>query len=173
MTTLLDASELPWTDEEFELFHSLRQYLDGYDLSTMGSMADLAEKMAGTLPDAGAAWGPVVGPVYTTASLRRWLGMSRQAINQHVKEHRILRLVTSDNRSVYPSFQFDAAGGRLPHLRDILDVLATGVDDPWAWASWLNSPDSHGDTNVQHLFNGDWQLVLDDAKETAIAWNRS
>jgi len=169
MTVVLER-EL--SDAERELFDYLEQQLAVFDLADLGPIDVLADRMIAALPDTGAVWGPIVGPVYTSQGLQRWLGISRQAINQHVQGRRILRLTTTDGVSVFPSFQFDSNGGRLPHLSDVLDVLATGVDDPWTWASWLNAPDKAGLTNAARLRNGDWELVRESASEDAAAWCR-
>jgi len=160
------------SDTEQRLFDYLEQQLADFDLADLGPIEALADRMIAALPDAGAAWGPVVGPVYTSQGLQRWLGVSRQAISQHVQSRRILRLTTVDGVSVFPSFQFDDCGGRLPHLNDVLDALAAGVDDAWTWASWLNTPDNTGLTQASRMWQGDWKLVREQADEDAAAWCR-
>lgn len=157
---------------EQQLFDYLEQQLAGFDLAVLGPVDVLGDRMIAALPDAGAAWGAVVGPVYTSQGLQRWLGVSRQAISQHVQARRILRLTTADGVSVFPSFQFDEGGGRLPHLNDVLDALAEGVDDAWTWAGWLNTPNSTGLTQASRLRRGDWKLVREQAVEDAAAWCR-
>lgn len=166
-----EATARSLSADERALFEYLEDRLANHDLSALGSLEAVADKMVAALPDAGTAWGSVIGPVYTSKGLQQWLMISRQAINQHVQEHRILRLTTADDVSVFPSFQFDDQGGRLPHLRDVLNTLAQGVDDAWTWAAWLNTPDSDGVTQAEKLRHGKWEAVCELAREDVAAWS--
>ena len=49
-------------------------------------------------------------------------GISRQALNQRVRAGKILALAAA-NTSWFPSWQFAADGGLLPHLDEVLAVL--------------------------------------------------
>lgn len=160
------------TDQERELMDYLEERLAEIDLTTLGSLDELADRMVAALPDQGAAWGEVIGPVYTGRGLQDWLGISRQAISQQSQSQRILRLTTADDIFVYPSFQFGPTGERLPHLQDVLGILQSGIDDPWTWAAWLNTPDATGLTMAERLRQGQWQEVCDLATEDAAAWSR-
>jgi len=160
------------TLEESALLDFLSERLADYDLGALGPLDVLADRMIAALPDIGAPWGPAIGPVYTSAGLQEWLGISRQAISQHVRGRRILRLTTADGVSVFPSFQFGANGDRLPYLREVLDALAQGIDDPWTWAVWLNTPGSQGLTHAENLRRGDPTAVLEQAREDAANWSR-
>jgi len=150
----------------------LAERLTDYDLIALGPLDVLADRMVAALPDAGAAWGAVIGPVYTSKGLQDWLGVSRQAISQHVLHHRILRLTTADGVSVFPSFQFDASGDRLPYLHEVLDALSEGINDPWTWATWLNTADASGETQAERLRRGEWVAVCEQARDDAAAWSR-
>ena len=158
--------------EENALFDYLEERLAGHDLSALGPLDALADRMVAALPGAGAAWGETIGGVYTSKGLQEWLWITRQAVSQLVQERKILRLTTADDVSVFPAFQFDDSGTRLPHLKEVLDVLAHGIDDPWTWAAWLNTPDSFGQTHAEKMRLGDWELVHEQAREDAAAWSR-
>ena len=157
---------------EAAIVELLLERLAGRDLTTLGSADDIVDRMVSTLPDSGQELAQAVGPVFHSGSLQTWLGISRQALNQHVQARRILRLITADGVSVYPGFQFDNDGERLPHIKDILDVLAEGSDDPWTWALWLTSVDDTGTTNAEYLRTGHWQMVLNEAQEDSASWSR-
>lgn len=122
------------------------------------------------LIDDGAAWSAAVGPVYTTDTLRHWLGVTRQAVAARAERGTILRLTTDEGDMVYPAFQFDPAKRPLPGLSQVLKVLGGGVADPWTWAAWLNTPDETGTTNAQRLRAGDLATVLAAAARDARAW---
>ncbi|PPF53448.1 hypothetical protein C5C13_15085 [Clavibacter michiganensis] len=63
-------------------------------------------------------------------------GVSRQAVNDRVKKHRLLRVQTSDGMFLFPAFQFEGAELR-PHLAALLQVLLASGEDPWTVAYWL------------------------------------
>jgi len=165
------------SDREQEAFtirvlETTRSLLADRDLRPLGSAQSLADRLVAALPDAGAAWREVVGPVYTSQGLQKWLGITRQAISQHAQSRRFLRLITADGVSVFPSFQFDDEGQYLPHAKDVLDALAQGIDDPWTWATWLNTPDNEGQTYADRMRAGQWQLVCEHARDDAAAWSQ-
>jgi hypothetical protein len=155
---------------EVELFQQLEQELKGRNLAQIGSPHEVARRMAAALPPTDSPWDQVVGPVYTTASLSRFLGISRQAISQAVKLHTILRLITADGVSTYPAFQFGPGGERLPGLRPVLDELSRAVDDPYTWAAWLTAVPDGGESAVGALWAGRRAEVVEAARATATAW---
>ncbi|MCL2785562.1 MAG: hypothetical protein FWD55_09095 [Propionibacteriaceae bacterium] len=157
---------------EQALFDHLKQRLTGLNLSELGPLDAVADRMVASLPRTDSVWKDIAGPVYTSRGLQKWLGISRQAISQHAKERRILRLITADGISVFPAFQFDDHGHRLPHLKDVLDILYEGLDDPWTWATWLNTPIRNGESYADRLRQGEWESVLEQAREDAWAWSR-
>ena len=81
-------------------------------------------------------------------------------------------MTTADGVSVFPAFQFDAYGNRLPHLKKVLDILYHGIDDPWTWATWLNTENRDGQTNADRLRHGDWESVVEQATQDSWAWSR-
>ncbi|MDR2715682.1 MAG: hypothetical protein LBB46_02915 [Coriobacteriaceae bacterium] len=158
-------------DYRKSLVDSLNNRLAKHDLSLLGPPEALVDRMIAALPVAGAAWSSAVGPVYTSQGLQKWLGVSRQAISQKAKCWDLLRLETADGEFVFPSFQFNDSGQRLPRLKDVLCELAKGTEDAWVWAAWLNAPDKDGITHAAKLRRGDWESVRDLACEDAAAWS--
>jgi hypothetical protein len=140
------------------------------ELTGLGSLEAVADRMIAAIPNQASPWAAVVGPVYTAKSLERWLGISRQAVSQHAKARRLLRLTTADGVAVFPAFQFDDVGARLPGLKPVLDTLAGGLNDPWTWAAWLNTPGDDGVTHAARLRQGDLAVVLAEAAADADAW---
>ena len=172
MTDALAQEYYEMTNNDYlqQLFCCLISKLPGHDLSALGAPEALADRMIAALPSAGAQLASVVGPVYTSKGLERWLGISRQAISQNALKRHFLRLTTADGVSVFPSFQFSESGQRLPHLSAILHELAKGTEDAWLWATWLNTPDENGVTHADELRAGSWEMVFDLASEDAAAW---
>jgi len=167
---VIDLTGLP--DSQVALLEHLTERLAGRDLTDLGPLDRLADRMVAALPDADAGWGAIIGPVYSSSGLQKWLQISRQAVSQQVLNGRILRLTTADGVSVFPAFQFDDTGERLPGLGQVLDALAAGIDDPWTWAAWLNTPDETGRTQAAKLRQGELTAVCEQAQEAAAAWSR-
>jgi hypothetical protein len=76
-----------------------------------------------------------VGPFYDTASVMTLLGgVSKQAVDARRRNHTILALKTSDERWVYPVFQFagrDVNPSLVPAIRACRDAPA------WSAALWF------------------------------------
>lgn len=105
------------------------------------------------------------GPLYTTAGLAQWRGVSRQAIHQARRAGRIVG-VKHGNRVLYPWFQFGRRGEMLPGLREILPLLAAqGLNDR-EMIDWLASlsADLSGDTPIRRLAQRDISPVLGAAR---------
>lgn len=137
-----------------------------------GEPADLAEKMAASLP-ASHTYNDITGPFYDTAGLTQWLGISRQAIHQKVAKHTLLACPTADGGTVYPAWQFLPNGATIPALPEVLSTLADGTDDPWMLALWMQAPsdllDAHRPSDWLRK-GGDPQRVLTMARNTAARW---
>lgn len=151
----------------------------GEELTGLGDAGDVAELVIDRLPIAVNPWAELIGPAYTSGSLQRELGVTRQALSKAAGDLRVLRLVTADGRNVYPAFQV-SNGALVVGLRDVLVVLRQGVADPWTWAQWLNAavPDRSADTgsdrlprrNIDRLIAGDVDGVVRSAKRAAASW---
>lgn len=96
---------------------------------------DLSDIPTGIVADGGklSPWAAIVGPCYTVSSLCRILGASQEAVADAAAELRLLRLLTADGLDLFPAFQ--VRGEQVhPDLRSVLQVLQSGIDDPWTWA---------------------------------------
>lgn len=127
-----------------------------------------------TEPPAASPWVKVVGPCYTTESLRRELGMTPSELAAAVRERQLLRLSTSDGVDLYPAFQTQA-GHVVPGLEAVLQELARGPHAPWMWAQWLNAPIArHGGATrrrIEELAAGNFAAIVQEARNTAAAWS--
>lgn len=101
-------------------------------------------------------WSVQVGPALTQGDAARLLGKTPQAVSQ---DRRLVRVVNSDGRPVYPLFQFD---GRRP-IAGVGDVVAalSGVLDPLSVAGWLTGDNLMlGSCPIDRLAAGDRDQVL-------------
>lgn len=116
----------------------------------------------------------IIGPCYREASLVRLLQWAPEELATAVTAFDVLELVTEDDVRLYPTFQFDD-GRPVAHLADVLKVLHSGVDSPWTWAQWLNTPLVTHDgedlpTNIDRLRAGQVDDVLLEARHDAYVW---
>ncbi|MCL2735410.1 MAG: hypothetical protein FWD75_02125 [Propionibacteriaceae bacterium] len=169
----LSAEQESWatvlTDIERELLDLVAQRLAGRHLSTLGPLDVLADRMVAALPQPAVGDLPDVGGVYTTSRLVDYLGISRQTLCHLIERRRVLHLTDASGVNVFPAFQFDAHGKRLPHLSDVLDALDKTTDDPWRWAVWLITPDGDGRTPVERLRDGQWHDVVHAARAHGVS----
>ena len=117
----------------------------------------------------GAMWADEVGPFYDTDGVMTLLGgVSKQAVSDRVRRHRLLALRTTSGRLVYPVAQF-----RGPKVVDglgrVLDVLVPDDTEAWMVASWLATPDPAlaGRSPIEALRGGDTEPVVEAARELA------
>lgn len=90
---------------------------------------------------AGAVWADAIGPFYDTEGVMTLLGgVSKQAVNDRVRRHRLLALRTGSGRLVYPVAQFDDEQV-VDGLGAVLDVLVPDSTEAWTVAAWLTTPD--------------------------------
>jgi hypothetical protein len=151
------------SEDKFQVLLKLLDKLENMDLPSLEQWLPLP-------PDEGSEWAGVVGPVYSTTALCRWLGITRQALAGRVQRRTVLRLETDEHDMVYPGFQFNEAKESLPGLSRVLTTLALGTDDEWTWAAWLNTPDDDGLTHAQRLRRGEVEQLLPVAAHDARAW---
>jgi hypothetical protein len=154
---------------ELEFLRLLASRLGGHDLAAIDAPDVVVDRMEAAIPDATSAWADILGPAYTTGRVCKFLGVTRQAVSQQVKARAMLRVVTSDKVALFPSFQFDRHGNRVPGLKQVLDTLSLAYDDPWTWVWWLNTP-VEGRTMVQDLWAGELEDVLAEAKADVASW---
>lgn len=118
---------------------------------------------------AGSVWTDAVGPFYDTDGVMTLLGgVSKQAVNDRIRRHRLLALRTGSGRLVYPTAQFDDHGV-VDGLGDVLTVLAPDETEAWFVASWLTTADPAlgGRTPVEALRAGEHDAVLSAARDVA------
>ncbi|MEO7122951.1 MAG: hypothetical protein ABI400_07515 [Lacisediminihabitans sp.] len=103
-----------------------------------------------------------VGPFYTTASLRLWLGITRQALHQQAKRRRVLALTLTDGVLAYPVWQFTTTGEPLPSLAEVSRILDPDGSDPLTVALALNTPWPSADnrTGAELLRSGETETVM-------------
>ena len=133
-------------------------------------LEQVAERAAALIPTAHPF--AQLGPFYTTGSMTKWLGITRQALDQRVRSRKMLGCPTSGGgQRVYPVWQFTEDGYSIAHLAEVLDTLHRGIDDPWTWAAWLAAPVPDrfdGMPAHQWLAQGrDAETVLTEARRTA------
>ncbi|MEZ5341111.1 MAG: hypothetical protein R2706_06585 [Acidimicrobiales bacterium] len=90
---------------------------------------------------AGALWAEDLGPFYSSEAVAILLGnVSKQAVSDRVRRHRLLALRTGSGRLVYPAFQFERRRV-IAGLADVLAIVAPDDTEAWYVASWLTTPD--------------------------------
>lgn len=102
-----------------------------------------------------------LGVFYRIDRVRSLLGgISRQAVSDRVRHHRMLRVRTSDGEFVFPGFQFAASGGLVPGIADLLQVLLGG-GDPWTVTYWLTATveELRQSTPLEVLASGDAEQI--------------
>jgi hypothetical protein len=143
----------------------------GRDPAHLGEPAELAGRMLAAVP-AVHPWDDQIGPFYDTAGLTRWLGVTKQALADRVRRHRLLAVITAEGRVLYPAAQF--AGRRvLPGLPEALVAFRDTEVDGWAIAAWATTPAAalRGSTPLRWLRDGgDAGPVLALARQTAALW---
>ncbi|MGQ0625727.1 MAG: hypothetical protein ACT4PP_13910 [Sporichthyaceae bacterium] len=108
-------------------------------------------------------WSAQVGPALGQADTARLLGKSVQAVSQ---DRRLLRVVNSDGRPVYPIVQFD---GRRP-VQGVAETVAalSEVLDPLSIAGWLTGENlTLGGRPIDRLRAGEQAAVLTMARRLA------
>lgn len=145
----------------------------GVELQALGDPQQLAERVAAAAPIEPSPLEEITGPFYDTRGLRTWLGTSRQALADRVKANTLLGLQTGDRTWVYPAWQFTTDRQVIPHLSEILRILATGTAEKWTWALWLTAPNEDWDEKPawKWLAEGhDPEPVISEAHRDAAHW---
>jgi hypothetical protein len=163
-------STLDWIDSASEAFSDTLG-----ELLAEGSLTlDPAEagRRAALRTLSGSVWTDQVGPFYDTDGVMGLLGgITKQAVHDRVRRHRLLALRTGSGRLVYPTGQFD--GQSVLHgIGAALEVILPDDTESWAVASWLATPDSalSGSTPLESLKAGELDRVVDAARQLAITF---
>lgn len=170
-------------DRKAQLYSELRARLDerfaadqaaGVDAGVYADTTAIVDAMVSALPT-GNIYDESVGPFYDTATLIRWLGISKQAVLKRAASGTLIACQLADHRRTraYPTWQFNADRTVIEHLPEVWKILRDGANDPWTAALWLCSPnrDLDGKTAVEHLrAGGDPAPVLASARDDAARW---
>jgi len=143
------------------------------DIRQLGEPEQIAERMASLVPRP-SPLDAAVGPFYDTAALTGWLAVSRQALNGRVRHRTLLACPAEDGQLFYPVWQFTDRGNTIPHLAEVLGILARGTADSWSWALWLTARvrgELSGKPAWQWLADGgDAERILAAARADAARW---
>ncbi|MET0843368.1 MAG: hypothetical protein ABWY23_05930 [Mycetocola sp.] len=112
-----------------------------------------------------------IGPWADASTVRDYLHIDDAVLGRRLENREILGCRFRDNRVYFPIRQFQS-GQVIEDLKYVLDVLATGIDSPRTWATWLAGiPGDDMITNWEHLRAGRLDLVLTEARRDAERWN--
>lgn len=156
-----------WIDEASAAFESALTDLIGERRPQLDAVE--AGRRAALKAVTGAMWTDAVGPFYSTEGVMNLLGgISKQAVSDRVRRHRLLALRTGSGRLVYPAAQFHDERV-VDGLGDVLDVLVPDETEAWMVASWLTTPDPElaGRNPIEALRSGDRAEVVRSARELA------
>jgi len=128
-----------WVDSATEAFEAaladlVAQAEPGTDPAHLGRTAALGAV-------AGSLWTDELGPFYDSDGVRLLLGnVTKQAVSDRVRRHRLLALRTGSGRLVYPAFQFERRNV-INGLGDLLHIVSPDDTEGWYVASWLTTHD--------------------------------
>ncbi len=117
-----------------------------------------------------------VGPFYSIDRVRQILGgarpVSRQAISDRVKNHRLLRVRTADGKNLFPAFQFDDGAVHAELVKVTQPLLEAGTDG-WTVVYWLTTPlpQFDGQTPLALVRAGATDDVVALARTDAATWS--
>ena len=155
----VDTATNAFTDALAELVGDATPQLDANQAGRRAALGALS----------GAMWAEQVGPFYNTEGVMALLGgVTKQAVHDRVRRHRLLALQTGSGRLVYPTSQFSGSKV-IDGLGAVLDVLVPDEVESWAIASWLATADpALGDsTPLAALRSGRVEDVLMAARQLA------
>jgi hypothetical protein len=99
-------------------------------------------RRAAMLAAAGQAWENELGPSLSSAQVRELLGdVSRQRVDELLREHRLIGLRDSSGRRRFPVFQFQDDGRPIEALVAAYWTLADAAISDWTAASWCVAAD--------------------------------
>lgn len=156
----VDSASAAFTDALAELVGDGQPQLDPAEAGRRAALQAMS----------GAIWTDQLGPFYDTEGVMSLLGgVTKQAVNDRVRRHRLLALRTGSGRLVYPAAQFD--GQRVVDgLGAVLDVVVPDDIESWAVASWLTTTDPALDdlTPIEALRRGNRDAAVAAARQLAI-----
>jgi hypothetical protein len=120
-------------------------------------------------------WDRLLGPFYSFESGAQLLRITEDELRKQAEHLEVLLVVTADEVELLPSAQF-YEGRVIEGLSEVLKVLSTGTDDPWAWGLWLTAKVALGDepeaSALDKLLSGRKDEVLLEATHDAWAWRQ-
>lgn len=139
----------------------------------LGPAEELAARVAAAVPNA-SNLAQAVGPVYRQAGLAKACGLTRQAINDWVRNRRVLSLTTADDVVLIPAYQFDRHLRPWKGIDQVLAILTSDVVDEWTLASWLTAPQPtlNGESVIDRIAAGDIAAALSVAEAARRRWIR-
>ncbi len=158
---------LEWIDDATAAFETALGELVGARQPTLDPAE--AGRRAALRAVAGTMWGDAVGPFFDTEGVMALLGgVSKQAIHDRVRRHRLLALRTGSGRLVYPAAQF-VDEQVVVGLGKVLAILVPDDAEAWMVASWLttNDPDLDGLCPIAALRAGAVDDVVAAARQVA------
>lgn len=144
---------------------------------TPADMERAVQALVAALPKNRHTSAEILGPFYDTAGLMSWLGISRQAVHQRVRDRKLIAVPTTDRprRTLYPSWQFRHDGSVVPGVAHVLQALAPAGWSEITIAAWFMGPgeDLDGLSASQWLLTGrSVQDVVASAQRDVAAWLR-
>jgi hypothetical protein len=141
--------------------------------AVLGPAEELAARVSAAVPSAN-SFAQAVGPVYRQAGLAKACGLTRQAINDWVRNRRVLSLTTADDVVLIPAFQFDRQLRPWKGIDQVLEILTPDVVDEWTLASWLTAPQPtlDGESMIDRIGAGDIASALSVAESARRRWIR-
>lgn len=116
------------------------------------------------------------GRFYTGETVCKKLNISPQELVELTDKNQVLCVETSDNKKIYPEFQFDTEGKVNRDVVKILKILLPASPDGWVSLYWLTAPlaDLGHHTPAEIIRTGTTQeisYVVSLAEEDAAAWS--
>lgn len=141
-----DSRAHRWAAEVFQLLRE-RADLDALEEASDDELELTKRLVLGVLPQRSGErqWDRQIGPFYSWRAVAVLLGgVTRPTVDNRRKDREILGVKTSDDRWLYPTFQWlvrDGSWTALPHLRRVLEVLVPERHDSGLHAAWwLRTP---------------------------------
>ena len=158
-STWIDSATQAFEDSLSTLVGSAQPHVDPLALGRQAALQAIA----------GQLWSEHLGPLYDTEGVQALLGgVSKQAVSDRVRRHRLIALRTGSGRMVYPAFQFERQAV-ITGLGEVLSLIAPNDEEMWLAASWFVTPDpALGDISPIDAIRARLQtLVLDAARDVA------
>lgn len=141
-------------------------------LPSLGDPQALAHRMTAALPRRHPL--DESGPFYRVSDVAAWLGESRQSVHKKIGRHTLLAAQDAEGGSCLPAWQFRDDATVVPHLSDVVHLLARGTDNPWTWIQWLAVPGPAGAAPAWKILDGEDPAqvgrVLQEAKGDSARW---